>query len=179
MKLRVKTTFLAHSPCLLLWHGASQNSCNICPTCGICPLCCYCPNASCITQGIAAPCRMIPSGSQLFSVSVSTHVWACAQPRGVHHILLPAPLQNFMLRPVSKKGLTGMEMAGNVASPRQHELVEVLAEIRAWMPSLQSDMSLDNTKGKGTASKACILLGWGSLSQVCRWCCKLLLHYPC
>lgn len=177
MKLRVKTTFLAHSPCLLLWSGTSQNSCNICPTCRICPLCCYCPNASCITQGIAASCRMIASGSQLFSVSVSMRVWVCAQPRGVHHILLPAPPQNLVLCPVSKKWLTGMEMAGNVASPRQQELVEVLGEIRAWVPSLQPDMSLDNTKGKGTALKASILLGWGSLSHVCWRCCKLLLCY--
>lgn len=61
-----------------------------------------------------------------------------------------------------------MEMAGNVASPGQQELVEVLAEIRAWMPSLQPDMSLDNTKGKGRALRACILLSWGNaISSFC------------
>lgn len=147
-----KNHFSAHSPCLLLWSGASQNSCNTCPTCGICPLCCYC---------------------------VSMCVWVCAQARGFHHILLPAPLQNSVLHPVSKKWLSGMEMAGNVASPGQQELVEVLAEIRAWMPSLQPDRSLYNSKGKGTALRACVLLGWGSLSQVCQQCCKLLLHHPC
>lgn len=56
----------------------------------------------------------------------------------------------------------GIEIAGNVALPGQQELVEVLAEIRAWMPSLQPDMSLDNTKGKGTALSAWVLLVWGS-----------------
>lgn len=87
------------------------------------------------------------------------HVWVCAQPRGVHHIFLPAPLQNLVLGSLSKKWLTGMEMAGNVTSPRQQDLLEVLAEMRAWMASLQPDMSLDNTKGKGTTLRACILLG--------------------
>lgn len=97
-------------------------------------------------------------------------VWVCAQDKGIHCILLPAPLQNLVLCPASKKWLMGIELAGNVTSPGQQELVEVLAEIRAWMPSLQPDLSLDNTKGKDAALRACVLLGWG---------CKLLLHHPC